>query len=139
MGGEPAKSVTEYQANRMAGAPRRWTYWVALFTAVNGILLLAGQDLTFLAGLVAPFVFDGSAPHFIAAAVFAALAYASSRARWILIVPLVLYIADTALSAYFALWAGVVMHAIVLGLVAISMAAGHRLNAQLSSRNENVA
>lgn len=126
-------SVTEFQANRASGAPRRWTYWVALFTAVNGFLLLSGQDLTFLAGLVAPFAFAGATSHFVAAALFAAIAYASLRYRPILLAALVLYLADTAFAAYSTLWSGVIMHVVVLALVGIAVTAGRRLKAQLAA------
>jgi len=117
----------------MSGAPRRWTYWVALFTAVNGLLLLLQQDLTFLAGLVAPFAFNGPAPHFVAALVLASIAYLSSRVRPILFVGLILYIVDSLFAAYLKLWSGVIMHFIVLVLVGISIAASRRLKAQLAT------
>ena len=117
----------------MSGAPRRWTYWIAAFTAINGVLLLANQDLTFLVGLVVPFAFSGAAPHFIAAAVVASLAFLSSKSRSLLLVGLLLYVADTLFSAYLNLWSGVIMHVVVLGLTAVAIGTGRRLNAQLAS------
>lgn len=124
----------EFQAKHAGGAPRRWTYWVAVFTAVNGALLVAQQDLTFLAGLVAPFAFNGATPHFIAAAIFAAIAYLSTKYRWTLLIGLALYAADTLFSAYLSLWSGVVMHIIVMGLAVIAIAAGRKLEMQLASK-----
>ena len=126
------KSVMEFQAKRASGAPRRWTYWIAVFTAVNGALLLAKQDLTFLVGLVAPFALSGALPHFIAAAVLAAIAYLSTKYRGVLLVGLLLYVADTLFSAYLNLWSGVIMHVVVMALTAIAIAAGRRLKTQLA-------
>jgi len=124
----------EFQAKRASGAPRRWTYWVAVFTAVNGLLLLAQQDLTFLAGLVVPFAFNGALPHFVGAAILAVIAYLSTKYRGILLIGLLLYVADTLFSAYLRLWSGVIMHAIVLALVAISIGIGRKLETQLASK-----
>jgi hypothetical protein len=128
-----SKDVLAFQAARTAGAPRRWTYWVAVFTAINGTLLLTEMDLTFLAGLVAPFTIAGPAPHFAAAVVFAGLAFASRFSSWILLIPLLAYLADIALAAHHALWAGVVMHLVVLGLVGLALAAGRYLRTQAAS------
>ena len=133
MSSNQEKTATEYQAERMSGAPRRWTYWIAVFTAINGVLLLANQDLTFLVGLVSPFALGGAAPHFVAAAAFALIAYLSSKSRYVLIGALLLYVADAVFSAVLSLWSGVIMHAVVLVLVAIAIASGRKLNAKIAS------
>ena len=118
----------------MRRAPRNWTYWVAVFTAINGVFLALQQDFLVLAGLVVPFVISTtSTPHFIAAAVFAALAYGSSRSRAALVPALAIYVLDAGLAAYAGLWAGVVMHLLVLAFVGIALTGARQLGKQLAS------
>jgi hypothetical protein len=130
---EQSASVKEYQSIRMLGAPRRWTFWIALFTAINGVLILMAQDLTFLAGFVIPFALPGAIPHFVVAAITAGFAFAASSNRWILILPLSLYAVDTIVAAYFQFWVGVVMHVLVLVLAGIAFMTGRKLSRDLAS------
>jgi hypothetical protein len=129
-----SESVISFRVERMRRAPRNWTYWVAFFTFLNGLFLLIGQDILILAGLIAPFLLPTASSHFIAAAVFAALAYFSSRLRALLAIGLVIYIADTLLAAYLGLWSGFVMHVVVLALVGIALSVARRLARQLASQ-----
>ena len=120
-----------FRIERMRRAPRNWTHWIALFTALNGVFLALQQDFLILAGLVVPFVVsESAAPHFIAAAVFAALAYASSRSRGALIPAAAIYVLDAALAAYAGLWAGVVMHLVVFAFVGMALAGARQLEKQ---------
>ena len=124
-------NVMAFRIERMRRAPRNWTCWIALFTALNGVFLALQQDFLILAGLVVPFVISGTAvPHFIAAAVFAALAYASSRSRAALVAAAVIYVLDAALATYAGLWAGVVMHLVVFGFVGMALAGARQLEKQ---------
>ena len=47
-------AVLAYRLERLRRAPRSWLYCVAVFTAVNGIMLSLSRDWMILAGLVAP-------------------------------------------------------------------------------------
>lgn len=131
------ESVISFRVERMRRAPRNWTYWVAFFTFLNGLFLLIGQDFLILAGLVAPFLLTAAWPHFAAAAVFAALAYFSSKFRALLAVGLAIYIADTLLAAYLGLWSGFVMHLVVLVLVSIALVGSRRLAKQLAPQPQD--
>ncbi len=131
------QSVLDFRAQRLRRAPRNWTYWVAGFTAVNGLFLVMQQDFMILAGLVAPFAMPGAAPHLVAAGLFAAMAYLSTRLPKILIIAVIIYIADAIFAASAQLWAGVVMHAVVLGIVGftfVGLRAVKALQAQQSGR-----
>ena len=126
-------NVIAFRIERMRRAPRNWTYWIALFTALNGVFLALQQDFLILAGLVVPFVISATAvPHFIAAAVFAALAYVSLRSRASLVPAAAIYALDAALAAYAGLWAGVVMHLVVFAFVGMALAGARQLEKQLT-------
>jgi hypothetical protein len=116
----------------MRRAPRNWTYWVSLFTLLNGVFLSMGQDVLILAGLVAPFLVGHAWPHFAAAAFYASLAYFSASSRFPLVVALVLYVADALLTVYLELWSGLIMHLVVLALVGVALAGARLLSRQLA-------
>lgn len=129
-----SQNVMSFRIERMRRAPRNWIYWIALFTLLNGIFLLIGQDFLVLAGLVVPFLLQAAWPHFAAAIVFAAFAYFSSQSRALLPVGFVIYVGDALLAAYIGLWAGVIMHFVVLALVGIPLAVAHNLAKQSPSQ-----
>lgn len=106
--------------DRLRKAPRNWTYWVAAFTAANGIFLAMQHDIMILAGFALPFALPGPAPHLTVAAVLAALGYASSKAPKILFIPLAGYVVDIAFTAYAQLWSGLAMHLAVLAFIGFS-------------------
>ena len=112
--------VLEFRMQRLRKAPRNWTYWVAGFTAANGVFLALQHDIMILAGFALPFGIPGPAPHLISAAVLGGIAYASSKLQKLLLIPLVAYLVDTFFTAYAALWSGLIMHLIVLALVGSS-------------------
>ncbi len=120
---------------RLRKAPRNWTYWIAGFTAANGLFLAMQHDFMVLAGLASPFAIPGATPHLIAAAAFGAIAYFSSRFPKLPILSLVVYVADMLFTAYVQLWSGLVMHLVVLvfvGFSFLSMRALKALQAQQS-------
>ena len=112
--------VLEFRMQRLRKAPRNWTYWVAGFTAANGIFLAMEHDIMILAGFALPFAIPGSAPHLVIAAILGAFAYASNRIPKILFIPLVAYTVDTAFTAYAQLWSGLAMHLVVLAFIGFS-------------------
>ena len=105
---------------RLRKAPRNWTYWVAGFTAANGIFLAMQHDFMILAGLALPFGIPGATSHLIAAVIFGAIAYTSNKLPKLLLIPLVAYIADTLFTVYVQLWSGLAMHLVVLAFVGFS-------------------
>jgi uncharacterized membrane protein len=105
---------------RLRKAPRNWTYWVAAFTAANGIFLAMQHDIMVLAGFALPFAIPGPVPHLIIAAILVAFAYASKKIPKLLLIPLVAYIVDTAFTAYGQLWSGLAMHLVVLAFIGFS-------------------
>ena len=120
---------------RLRKAPRNWTYWVAGFTAANGLFLAMQHDFMILAGLVSPFAIPGTAPHLIAAAVLGAIAYFSSRFPRLLVLSLVIYFADMLFAAYAELWSGLVMHLVVLTFVGFSFLGIRSLKALQAQQN----
>lgn len=142
MSAADSPEVLEFRINRVKRAPRNWTYWVAAFTAANGVSLEAHQDFMIPAGLTLPYTIPGGASHFIVAAVLVGLAVASKKAPALLYVAAVIYIADTALSAYLSIWLSVVMHFVVMmfvfmGLWAAKLLAKKRADALASAVAEN--
>lgn len=119
--------VLEFRINRVKRAPRNWTYWVAAFTAVNGVSLEAHQDFMIPAGLTLPYSIPGASSHFIVAAVLAGLALISKKAPVLLYVSAAIYLADTALSAYLSIWLSVVMHFVVMMFVFMALTAARLL------------
>jgi hypothetical protein len=131
------QSVTAFRVERMRRAPRNWTYWVAFFTLLNGVFLAAGQDVLILAGLVFPFLLGSAWPHFLLAVFFAALAYFSAHSRGLLVAGLVIYVTDALLAAYLDLWAGLVMHIVVLAFVGMALAGARQLSKQLEPATQS--
>jgi len=112
--------VLEFRMHRLRKAPRNWTYWVAAFTAANGIFLAMQHDIMILAGFALPFAIPRPAAHFTIAAVLVALAYASNKAPKILFIPLVAYVVDAVFTMYAQLWSGLAMHLVVLAFIGLS-------------------
>jgi hypothetical protein len=112
--------VLEFRMQRLRNAPRNWTYWVAGFTAANGIFLAMQHDLMILAGFALPFGIPGPAPHLISAAILGGIAYASNNFKKLLFIPFAAYLVDTFFSAYASLWSGLIMHLVVLALAGSS-------------------
>lgn len=112
--------VIAFRMQRLRKAPRNWTYWIAGFTAANGILLAMHYDVMVLAGFVSPFGIPGTAPHLIVAAILGAIAYASNKFPKILVVPLAAYIADTLFTLYAQSWPGLAMHLVVFAFLGIA-------------------
>ena len=82
---EQDPKVVEFRIRRIRRAPRNWTYWISVFTAVNALLIWLGEDTVILAGLVGPFMASGPLPHVIMALLFLALARFSERFPQLLI------------------------------------------------------
>ena len=128
--------VLEFRMQRLRKAPRNWTYWIAGFTAANGIFLAIQHDITIIAGLALPFAISGPAPHLIAGAILAVIAYTSSKLPELLFIPLVTYIIDTCFAAYAQLWSGVFMHLVVLAFVGFSFVGIRALQTAQAKQNE---
>lgn len=121
MSAADSPEVLEFRINRVKRAPRAWTYWVAAFTAANGVSLEAEQDFMIPAGLTLPYSIPGGLSHFVVAAVLAGLALASKKASALLYVAALIYLADTVLSAYLSIWLSVVMHFVVMMFVLMAL------------------
>ncbi len=127
--------VLAFRMQRLRKAPRNWTYWVAGFTAANGLFLAMQHDFMILAGLAFPFAIPGATPHVIAAASVAAIAYFSSRAPKLLILSLVVYVVDTLFTAYVQLWSGLAMHLVVFAFLGFSFLGIRALKALQAQQN----
>jgi hypothetical protein len=114
-------NVLAYQVSRLRKAPRNWINWIAVFTAINGLLLALAQDFLIPAGLCIPFAFRSPSAHWVAALPFAALAYFSKYRRSLLVVGGVAYLLDTVFAAYLDLWLFVIMHTVVFAFAAIAL------------------
>jgi hypothetical protein len=113
--------VLAFRIERLRKGPRNWTYWIAAFTALNGVFLLLTQDFVILAGLVFPFAAPGTWSHFLAAAVLVGIGHFGHKIRPLLLVGLSVYLLDTIFAGYLQLWSGVVMHVVVLILIALAL------------------
>jgi hypothetical protein len=111
--------ILEFRLQRFKKAPRNWTFWVAGFTVANGVFLSLQHDIMILAGLVYPFSYPGSMPHYISALFIAAFAVASFKTPKILLVPLGVYVADMLYAAHLEIWSGFAMHVVVLVFICI--------------------
>ena len=112
--------VLEFRVHRLRKAPRNWTYWVAAFTAANGIFTAMQHNITILAGFALPFAIPGSVPHLAIAAILATLAYASNKVPKILFIPFAAYVVDTTFTMFAQLWSGLAMHLVVLAFIGFS-------------------
>lgn len=65
-----------YRYQRMKNSPNNWLFWIALFSALNGIFITTSQAIGLSAAMVIPGLFAGPVPHFVAAAVLAGLGVA---------------------------------------------------------------
>jgi hypothetical protein len=122
-------SVLLHKIERFRKAPRRWSYWIAAFTALNGLLVATSQDLVFLVGLIAPFSGFDATLHFLAAGCIAAVASYERGPG----VALAAYAFDLLWAIHLAVWAGVAAHAVVLALVAIAWNSARFLEQQRSA------
>ncbi|WP_423359465.1 hypothetical protein [Pseudomonas citronellolis] len=129
--------VLAFRMQRLRKTPRNWTYWIAGFTAANGIFLIMHHDVVILAGLILPFAIPGAALHLVAAAILAAIAYASRVIPRILIVPLIAYIADTLFAFYVKSWSGLAMHLAVFAFIGFSFLGVRALKA-LEAKQKSV-
>ncbi len=122
--------VMAFRIERIKRAPRNWTYWIALFTATNGICFATNSDFMIPAGLTLPFSIYSPLPHFLAAALFAALAFGSKKFQPLLYLGAAIYLLDTAFSVYLQIWMSVVMHCVVIAFVVFALGAAKGLAAQ---------
>lgn len=122
-----------YRYARMKNSPNNWLFWIALFSALNGIFLVTAQKMVLSAALVTPSLFNGAVPHFVAAALLVALAVAGRRKVPVLTyVGLVIYLLDTVYAALSGLNSAVIMHAIVLAFVGFTILRAKSLAKQLA-------
>ena len=125
------RSVSEFRLKSLRSAPKRWTLWVGLFTAANGVFLTFEHDVVILAGLVLPFLLSGPLPHLVAGCAFVALSAFMERSPAVAWVPLNVYALDLALAAYQGWWSGVVMHLVVLAFVGFALFSARSLERKL--------
>ncbi|MDF3931349.1 hypothetical protein [Pseudomonas citronellolis] len=130
--------VLAFRMQRLRKAPRNWAYWVAGFTAANGVFLSLHHDVMVLAGFVSPFAIPGAAPHFVVALILGVIAYASNSFPKILIVPLVAYVVDTLFALYVRSWPGLAMHLVVFAFLGFSFIGMRALKA-LEAKQKSVS
>lgn len=131
--------VLAYRVGKLRKAPREWVICVAVFTAMNGLLLALHQVVSIPAGLVGAYAFPGLLAHWVAALLFAALGYFAKFHRSLLVAAGAIYLLDTLFSVYLQSWVAVLMHATVFVLVAINLNGLRRLKRQLASAGGSVS
>ena len=114
-------TVLAYRIGRLRKAPREWIICVAVFTAMNGLLLVLHEIVSVPAGLVSAYAFPGSLAHWVAALSFATLGYFAKFHRSLLVAAGVIYLLDTVFAVSIRSWVAVLMHATVFVLVAINL------------------
>ena len=126
--------VLLYRYQRMKNSPNNWLFWIALFSALNGIFIATSQTIALSAALVVPALFAGPVPHIVAAGVLAGLA-AAGRHKWPLLTyaGLGIYALDTLYVLSNNLHSALFMHAIVLGFIAFTLWRTRALERQLAA------
>lgn len=125
-------NVLAYRVGKLRKAPREWIICVAVFTAMNGLLLALHQIVSIPAGLVGAYAFPGLLAHWVAALSFALLGYLVKFHRSWLVAAGAIYLLDTVFAVYLQSWVAVLMHVTVFVLVAINLNALRLLKRQLS-------
>jgi len=125
-------NVLAYRIERLRKGPRNWIFWVALFTALNGVFLALGQDVMILAGLVVPFAWAGWSAHLFAALLLSGLAYFARKVNALALVGVSIYVLDTVFAVIAKLWSGVIMHVVILLFMALTLNAARVLAKQQS-------
>ena len=128
--------VVAFRIQRLRNAPRNWCYWVAAFTAVNGLFSVAQSNIVIPAGLIFPYAVRGIWLHFVAAIVLVTVGYFGRSRQALFGIALVLYVIDAALAAYLRLWIGVSMHIVVLAFVGMALNGVRVLQKQLLSAQQ---
>src|SRR5262245_10671232 len=125
--------VMTFRLERLRKAPRNWCFWVAAFTAMNGVFLLTNSDVLIPAALIFP---SSSWPwlHFVSATVLATTGYLGQTIRGVYLLALAIYVLDILFCAFGGLWFGVVVHAIVLALVGFALNGVRILRKQLGAQ-----
>lgn len=131
--------VLAYRIGKLRKAPREWIICVAVFTAMNGLLLALNQIVSIPAGLVSAYAFPGSPAHWVAALSFAALGYFAKFHRSLLVAAGGIYLLDTVFAVYLQSWVAVLMHAAVFVLVAINLNGLRLLKRQLARGDGSVS
>jgi hypothetical protein len=90
------------------------------------------SDVTILAGLIVPYLIGGVGPHFSFAIILAAIGHFGQAKRQLYLIALVSYALDALLAASLQLWAGLVMHVVILIFVAIALNGARLLQEQLA-------
>lgn len=119
----------------------RWFYWIAGLSIVNSAVVLSGGSFMMLFGLtstlaatyiaidiggIAPIV--GMVVAMLVAIGFVGLGWMAERgATWAFATGIVLYVADTTLTAFLGDWISVVAHAFALGIIIGGLMASQRL------------
>lgn len=129
---DPRFLLHRYQ--RMKNSPNNWLFWIALFSALNGIFMATSQGIVLSAALVVPSLLAGPLPHLIAAAVLAGLA-AAGRRKWpvLTFAGLGVYALDSLYALLNNLQSALLMHAIVLGFIAFTLWRTKVLEQQLAT------
>jgi len=132
MSAAQSPELMQFRVERMRRAPRNWCFWVAAFTAVNGILVGVQSDMTILAGFVVPYLIGGVGPHLAVAIILAVIGYFGQTKRPLYLIALVAYALDAMLAGILQLWAGLFMHVVILVFVAIALNGARLLQKQLA-------
>jgi hypothetical protein len=123
-----------FRLERLSKAPRNWCFWVAAFTAMNGVFLLTKSAVLIPAALIFPYA-AGLWLHFVSGAVLATMGYLGQSMRGMYVVALVIYLLDAVFCAFGDLWFGVVVHAIVLALVGFALNGVRIVKRQMSAQS----
>jgi hypothetical protein len=132
MSAAQSPELMQFRVERMRRAPRNWCFWVAAFTAVNGILVGVQSDMTILAGFVVPYLIGGVEPHLAVAIILAVIGHFGQSNRSLYLIALVAYALDAVLAGALRLWAGLFMHVLIFVFIAIALNGARILQKQLA-------
>jgi hypothetical protein len=132
MSAAQSSEVIQFRLERVRRAPRNWCYWVAAFTAVNGIFVGVQSGMMILAGFVAPYFIGGVGPHFAFAITLVAIGHFGQAKRPLYLIALIAYVLDALLAVILQLSSGLVMHVVVVSFVAVALNAARLLQKELA-------
>lgn len=113
-----SKEVLAFRLDRVKKGPSNWMYAFAVFSLMNGVFLDMGQDITLLAGSIAPYMFESTVFHYVAAIIFGFIGFFSrDKIPQLIYVGLGLYALDMFYAFYIGIASGGIFHAVFLLVV----------------------
>jgi uncharacterized membrane protein YagU involved in acid resistance len=118
-----SQQVLTFRYQRMKNSANSWLFWIALFTGVNGILLMLNNpDTVLVAGLIVPFLWSSFIGHFIAAAIFLVLGFLGRKEKPLLTyVGVAIYAVDLLYTLAISFVSAAIFHVVVLAFIVFTI------------------